>query len=779
MSSNDHKFVQCNEKDEETLLFFKKGINDSSHGKISTWLTEKDCCAWEGVHCDNVTGRVTELHLHDQNLKGEMNLSILELEFLSYLDLSENEFDVLNIPATLHNFTHTSNLFYLDLSLPYPIHDGYLQMDNLDWLSPLTSLKYLNLSGIDLHKETNWLQAVNTLPSLLELHLSYCNLNNFIINSSIEYLNLSSLLTLDLTTNNFTSQLPNSFFNLTKDLTYIDLSNNNIHGEIPPSLQNLQNLRYLDLCYNQLKGSIPYGIGQLANIQHLDLHNNIMLSGSIPSIIGNLSSLRHLSISSNNFSGEISENTFSKLSNLDSLDLSYSNFVFQFDLDWVPPFQLQDLSLSNTNQGPCFPSWIYTQKSLESLDLSSSRISLIDKNKFSSLLETIAGSLYLSNNSITVDISNLTLKCGSLQLDHNNFTGGLPNISGSIPYLLDFDLSYNSFSGSIPHSWKNLKYLSYINLWSNRLSGEVMAHLTDWTQLTILNLGENEFSGTIPIKMSQNLEVVILRSNKFEGNIPLHLFNLSSLSQLDLAHNKLSGSMPNCVYNLTQMINISMNQYIRPLTIEFFIKGQYYSVGYINPNRTIIDLSANNLSGEVPLELFQLVQLQSLNLSHNNFIGTIPNMIGGMKYMESLDLSNNKFSGEIPQSMSLLTFLGNLNLSCNNFDGKIPIGTQLRGFDASSYIGNPKLCGAPLNNCSTEEDNPKTATTSPENDDDSIRESLYLGMGVGFAAGFWCICGSLFLIRKWRHAFYRFVDGIGDKLYVTFMVNMHVADPEM
>ncbi|PNX90238.1 receptor-like protein kinase, partial [Trifolium pratense] len=58
-------------------------------------------------------------------------------------------------------------------------------------------------------------------------------------------------------------------------------------------------------------------------------------------------------------------------------------------------------------------------------------------------------------------------------------------------------------------------------------------------------------------------------------------------------------------------------------------------------------------------------------------------------------------------------------------------------------------------------------------DDDSIRESLYLGMGVGFAAGFWGICGSLFLIRKWRHAYYRFIDGVGDKLYVTLMVKLN------
>jgi hypothetical protein len=110
-----------------------------------------------------------------------------------------------------------------------------------------------------------------------------------------------------------------------------------------------------------------------------------MLSGSFPSTIGNLSSLRYLSIGRNNFSGEISENTFSKLSYLDSLDLSYSNFVFQFDLDWVPHFHLRRLYLGNTNQGPNFPSWIYTQKSLQFLDLSRANqfilINFLNNNK--------------------------------------------------------------------------------------------------------------------------------------------------------------------------------------------------------------------------------------------------------------------------------------------------------------------------------------------------------------------------------------------------------------
>ncbi|MCI31591.1 receptor-like protein kinase, partial [Trifolium medium] len=109
-----------------------------------------------------------------------------------------------------------------------------------------------------------------------------------------------------------------------------------------------------------------------------------------------------------------------------------------------------------------------------------------------------------------------------------------------------------------------------------------------------------------------------------------------------------------------------------------------------------------------------------------------------MKNLESLDLSNNKLSGEIPNNITLLTFLGYLNISYNNFHGKIPIGTQLQSLDASSFIGNPNLCGVPLDNCTRVDEYPKTATPSIEIEDgDSIKESLFLGMGVGFAVGLW------------------------------------------
>jgi hypothetical protein len=77
------------------LLIFKKGINDrlNAVGKISTWSTKKDCCSWEGVYCDNITGRVTELHLSDQYLKGEMNL-LLDIALKTQKQEKKQETDV-------------------------------------------------------------------------------------------------------------------------------------------------------------------------------------------------------------------------------------------------------------------------------------------------------------------------------------------------------------------------------------------------------------------------------------------------------------------------------------------------------------------------------------------------------------------------------------------------------------------------------------------------------------------------------------------------------------
>ena len=80
-----------------------------------------------------------------------------------------------------------------------------------------------------------------------------------------------------------------------------------------------------------------------------------------------------------------------------------------------------------------------------------------------------------------------------------------------------------------------------------------------------------------------------------------------------------------------------------------------------------IDLSSNNLFGEIPKEIIDLLELVSLNLSRNNLITLIPAMIGQLKSLEVVDLFQNKLFGEIPTSPSKISNLSVLDLSNNNY----------------------------------------------------------------------------------------------------------------
>ncbi|XP_028760176.1 receptor-like protein EIX2 [Neltuma alba] len=636
-----------------------------------------------------------------------------------------------------------------------------------------------------------WLHHIAMLPSLSELHLRECRLRDF---PSLDYINFTSLEVLDLSTNYnmMNSKLPDSFFNITNHIYHLALRDCNFHGQLPKALLNLRNLKHLDLGGNILKGSIQDWLGQYERLQYLDISDNLFY-GVIPSSLGNISSLFNLDLSNNQFSGNLpetlgqlhnlnylgiggnswvgvlSEKNFSNFSNLTSLDLSSTSFELDIDTKWVPPFQLERLRLRNTSIGPNVPAWLYTQRSLRHLDISRSGISTTDADIFWSFVVGIEG-VDISNNLISDDISNVTLSANTsyFYASHNSLRGSLFSFlcqleSNGESKLLELNLQYNHLSGILPDCWANQKQLRYLSLGSNKLTG-----MLNWTYLDHLILEQNKFSGSLPNPVVQHLSVIMLRANQFMGNIPLQFCNISHLTILDLAENKLSGYIPYCLYNI--MPPDSMVLWDNDEIIKIFTKGreldyQLERVAY--RTSSIIDLSANSLCGEIPKELFSNSQMQSLNLSRNHLTGKIPKEIGGLR-LESLDLSYNKLFGEIPSTISNLSSLAWLNLSYNNFMGRIPMGTQIQSFDSWSFVGNPKLCGDPLPKKCNKKEGTHDSKLAKGDEDDGFLKSLYLGMGVGFAVGFSGVCGSLFLIRAWRHKFFRWFDHLNDQLYVAF-----------
>ena len=87
--------------------------------------------------------------------------------------------------------------------------------------------------------------------------------------------------------------------------------------------------------------------------------------------------------------------------------------------------------------------------------------------------------------------------------------------------------------------------------------------------------------------------------------------------------------------------------------------------------------------------------------------------------------------------------------------------------------GNPQLCGNPLpRNCTIREES-QSRTSIGKTEEDSNYSNFYIGMGVGFAIGFWAVCGVLFFNRTWMHAYFKFFDDMKDWVYVTARLNMN------
>ncbi|KAL7126909.1 hypothetical protein ABFS83_14G218300 [Erythranthe nasuta] len=340
------------------------------------------------------------------------------------------------------------------------------------------------------------------------------------------------------------------------------------------------------------------------------------------------------------------------------------------------------------------------------------------------------------------------------------------------PSLAYLNLGNNMLSGSIPNSIGFLRGLRYLNLYNNTISGQIPFAMHHCTSLIKIDLANNDIDGSLPTWMGTrlpNLRILVLDANQLRGNISSEICHLNSLQILDLSDSKFSGIIPRCVHNFTAMATKRSDLFIFTSgalleSASVITKGREFRYDTILGLVTNIDLSKNNLSGDIPNELMSLVELRSLNLSGNHFTGLIPQTIGDMKQLESLDLSRNSLSGEMPNSFKVMSALNFLNVSYNHLTGRIPESTQLQGFDNSSFIGND-LCGLPLtSNCSS-----GGPTNKDDNESDNHKskiEWLYVFMSLGYAVGLSVFCTTLVLKKSWREAYYEFLEDIWNKVYV-------------
>ncbi|KAI3716489.1 hypothetical protein L1987_67403 [Smallanthus sonchifolius] len=324
---------KCMDKERHALLDFKACIDQDPYGFLSTWTTEdrttNDCCKWIGVTCNNQTGHVIRLHLVDGDLEGKISPSLLDLIHLNYLNLFGNSFNG-TIPMFIGSMTQ---LRYLDLgsnlfSGIVPPELGNLTnlkefslqdlrrctIENLDWLSHLSNLETLDMSGISLAKEIHWVNAILRLHKLSHLSLDRCDLSHFVRTNSYSYSkssSYSSIVTLSLAGNNLNSSMYHWLFPLTSNrLVDLDLSHNKL-DKIPKYLGSLCSLTFLHIAYNTMPAKFPDFLDNLsgctsATLQWLDASSS-QFTGSLSDEIRKFSSLQTLDLSHNQLNGTISE----------------------------------------------------------------------------------------------------------------------------------------------------------------------------------------------------------------------------------------------------------------------------------------------------------------------------------------------------------------------------------------------------------------------------------------------------------------------------------------
>ena len=700
----------------------------TSYPKTQHWKEGSDCCSWDGVTCDLVTGHVIELDLSCSWLFGTIhpNFTLFLFPHLQRLNLAFNDFNWSSVSVGFGQFStlthlnlslsgisglispeisHLSNLVSLDLSRNYGAKFVPHGFDSL--VQNLTKLQKLHLYGISI--SSVFPNSLLNRSSLISLDLSQCGLHGIFPDHhdihlpKLELLYLrwnhdlsgnfprfsenNSLIDMDLSSTNFSGELPASMGNL-KSLQIFYLSGCQFSGSIPASLENLTKITFLGLYGNHFGGKIPNVFYNLRNLILLGLSGN-NFSGQIPPSIGNLTNLYDLDLSHNQLEGAIpspeNENGFSSLSyvglgynllngtipswlytlpSLVSLDLSHNKFtgrIGEFKSDF-----LEGIDLSMNELQGSIPSSIFEFVNLRVLYLSSNNLSgILETSKFEKL--RYLTNLVLSNNMLSLTMS-------------NNFKSMLP----SIQWL---DLSNNNISGI--WTWNVGKdTLLSLNLSYNSISGFEMF---PWKNMRILDLRSNLLQGPLPTPPNSTLFFSVSH-NKLSREISPLICKVSSMIVLDLSYNNLSGMVPHCLGNFSKdlsVLNLRRNQFHGTIPQTFF-KG--------NSIKTL-DFNGNQLEGLVPRSLIICRELEVLDLGNNKINDTFAHWLGALPKLQVLVLRSNRFHGHIGFSKIKSPFMSLriIDLAHNDFEGDLP-EMYLRSLKATmnvdegnmtrSYMGN-------------------------------------------------------------------------------------------
>nr|XP_048326649.1 receptor-like protein 7 [Ziziphus jujuba var. spinosa] len=293
------------------------------------------------------------------------------------------------------------------------------------------------------------------------------------------FCHMSSLYSLDLSSNYLGGIIPQCLRNLSSSLSVLNLRNNSFHGIIPPICSsNASQLQMIDVSYNQLQGKLPRSLSNCLMLEAIVVSNN-QLYDSFPSWLGSLLQLKLLILHQNGFYGTIEKPKKDlDFSSLRVLDLSSNNFSgalpFQYIFNWnaMKSNKANELRYMSAKWNITFPkNYFYGRRERYGVKLMSKGVATYYR-----AVQDIFAFIDLSDNRFEGVISDLfgNLKAvHSLNLSNNRLTGCIPSSLGNLSELESLDLSQNNLSCHIPQELKQLGFLAIFNVSHNNLTGPI------------------------------------------------------------------------------------------------------------------------------------------------------------------------------------------------------------------------------------------------------------------------------------------------------------------
>ncbi|XP_071738605.1 uncharacterized protein [Rutidosis leptorrhynchoides] len=682
--------VLCIDGEKQALLKFKYGLVDEAN-KLASWDDDASDC---------VDG---------------LELFVTMLLFGGFVPPQLGNLSELNV-LSLGRFDHdgVNNVFQL------------LNVRNMQWLSSLHRLHYLNMSGINLCTSNDWLQVINALPSLEKVHLSDCQVA---IRPLAPGRNITSLTLLDLSYNDIDSSMGQWIFSI-HSLVSLDLSQcNYLDGTLLRSIDsyhNLTSLKYLYVSMSDFGRSslvlegLSKSIG--SNLISLDISSSRVTSSNIDSL-HNLTSIRRLDLSNNQLNKTL-RISLGNFCNLREINLSNNDFS-----------EVTLASLFQTFFDCKFPL-------LESFSMKFSGVYGHLPNQIGQLIHLVHRRLSWNNISGTIpDFKGRLSSLRSLDLGRNRISGRIPNSMGRLSSLEMLDLSSNQLIGSPPDSLGQLMKLNYLDFSSNLLTGVMTEthftklanlkylsgngnnitlrpsvanwippfkiqylYLSSWilgpqfplslqmqTSLIELNVSNTCISSPMPhsvFRSFPNIRILDMSKNHIQGKF-LWFDIPATIRSLDLSSNEFRGNLPDLSNGSVSLLLDLSNNFLEVSLHRFLccnvVKGTLALIlgnnnlsGVIPecwnkwPQLFLLNLENNNLSGKIPRTLGFLVSLFALNMDGNKLSGTLPDSLMNLTNLVILQLGRNELEGNIPSGFGKLSHLSLLNLRSNNFDGHIP-----------------------------------------------------------------------------------------------------------